>query len=85
MSNDLNNQVRELLAGYVDVPVDEFDMDADLDLAYDMDSTELTEFAKTLEVRFDAPATRSQRQDWTTGRHIARFLEAQRGESPNAA
>lgn len=76
MSNALNRQVRELLSGYVDLTPDEFRMDADLDLVYDMDSTELTELAKKIEQHFGVPAKKSERDDWTTGEHICRFLQA---------
>jgi len=74
MNSTLIEQVRELLAAYVDVAPEAFQMDADLDLAYDMDSTEMTEFAKKIEQRFGVQATRSQRSDWRTGHHVCQFL-----------
>ena len=75
-SSTLNEQVRELLASYVDAVPAEFQMDASLDLVYDMDSTELTELAKKIGQRFGVRATSSQRDDWNTGDDICRFLEA---------
>ena len=78
MSNStLSEQIRELLAGYVDAAPAEFQMDASLDLVYDMDSTELTELAKKIAQRFGVRATGSQRDDWNTGDDICRFLETQ--------
>lgn len=76
-SSNLTTDVRELLAAYVDVlPVD-FRMEADLDLAYDMDSTELTELAKKIEQRFHVKATKSHRDDWRSGNDVCRFVERQ--------
>jgi acyl carrier protein len=76
-SSNLTTDVRELLAAYVDVlPVD-FRMEADLDLAYDMDSTELTELAKKIEQRFQVKATKSHRDAWRSGNDVCRFVEGQ--------
>jgi acyl carrier protein len=80
----LNQQVRELLAGYVDLAPAEFQMDASLDRAYDMDSTELTELAKKIEQRFGVRATKSQRDDWNTGADICRFLQAMQASEATA-
>ena len=77
MSHSLPQQVCELLAEYVNLPAAEFQMDASLDLAYDMDSTEMTELAKKVEERFGVRASRSQRQDWLTGNDLCRFLDKQ--------
>lgn len=85
MSNVLNEQVRELLAAYVELPPAEFRMDADLDLAYDMDSTELTELAKKIEQRFGVRASKSERQDWSTGEHICRFLQLRQADAAASA
>jgi acyl carrier protein len=76
MSSTLNEQVRELLATYVDLPPAEFQMDASLDRAYDMDSTELTELAKKIEQRFGVRAGKSERDDWNTGEDICCFVQA---------
>jgi acyl carrier protein len=75
MSSNLFEQVRDLLATYVDVAPQDFRMDASLDLAYDMDSTERTELAKKVEERFGVRASKSQRDDWETGNDLCRFLE----------
>ena len=77
MSHSLPQQVCELLAEYVNLPAAEIQMDASLDLAYDMDSTEMTELAKKVEERFGVRASRSQRQDWLTGNDLCRFLDQQ--------
>jgi acyl carrier protein len=76
MKDHIAAQVKALLANYIDVPQAELDMDADLDLAYDMDSTELTEFAKEVENAFGIAATRSDRQSWETGNAICAFVLA---------
>lgn len=76
MKDQIAAQVKALLANYIDVPVAELDMDADLDLAYDMDSTELTEFAKEIESAFGIAANRSDRQSWETGNAICNFVLA---------
>ena len=76
MSSNFTQQVRELLASYVDLAPAEFQMDASLDRAYDMDSTELTELAKKIEQRFGVRANKSERDDWNTGDDIGRFLQA---------
>ena len=78
MSSTISQQVRDLLATYVDVTPAEFRMEASLDLAYDMDSTEMTELAKKVEQRFGVKASKSQREDWLTGDHLCRFLDTQR-------
>jgi acyl carrier protein len=84
MSSILHTQVRELLASYVDAEPSEFQMEVSLDVAYDMDSTELTEVAKKIEQRFGVRATHSQRQDWNTGEDICRFLEGRLAQAATA-
>ena len=76
MSNTVFNDVRELLAGYVEVEAADFQMSADLAEEYAMDSTELTEIAKKIERRFGISVDKSERLDWTNGERIYRFPEA---------
>jgi acyl carrier protein len=76
MKDQIFAEVKALLAAYIDVAEAELDMDADLDLVYDMDSTELTEFAKEIENRFGVAASRTDRQDWDTGSAIVSFVLA---------
>ncbi len=67
--------VRTILATYTETPAEEFDMSEDLDLTYDMDSTELTDFAKRLTQQYDVIISKSDRADWTTGNDIVAFLQ----------
>ncbi|MBY5775258.1 hypothetical protein HFN63_35440 [Rhizobium leguminosarum] len=73
MSDDLTD-LRTMLANYVDIPVETFDMSEDLDLTYDMDSTELTEFAKNLTCKYGLAIQKSDRADWRTGNDIVAFI-----------
>ncbi|UFH50202.1 acyl carrier protein [Pseudomonas sp. KNUC1026] len=75
--NNFTDSVRALLSAYVDVKQEQFDMAADLDLVYDIDSTEMTELAKKIELAFGIPVSKTQRQDWTTGQSISAFLAQQ--------
>jgi acyl carrier protein len=85
MKEEIYAQVKALIAAYIDVPEAELKMDADLDLVYDMDSTELTEFAKEIDKRFGVAASRSDRQSWETGNSICEFVLAKKAESCEAA
>lgn len=76
MSDHILQTIRSMLAGYVEVPETDFRMEADLDAEYDMDSTELTEFAKRIEEVFFVPVSKSTRQSWVTGNDIAAFVVA---------
>jgi len=67
--------VRTILATYTETPIEEFDMSEDLDLTYDMDSTELTDFAKRLTQQYGVIIAKSDRADWTTGNDIVAFLQ----------
>ncbi|AKI01946.1 acyl carrier protein [Hoeflea sp. IMCC20628] len=67
--------VRTILATYTETPIEEFDMSEDLDLTYDMDSTELTDFAKQLTQQYGVVIAKSDRADWTTGNDIVAFLK----------
>lgn len=75
MSGDMWMRIRAMLADYVGVPAEGFEMEKSLDLDYDMDSTELTEIAKKIEVEFSLSIDKSARSDWETGADIARFVE----------
>jgi acyl carrier protein len=85
MKEEIYAQVKALLADYIDVPVMELNMDADLDMVYEMDSTELTEFAKEIDNRFGVAASRSDRQSWETGNAICEFVLAKKAETCEAA
>jgi len=73
--------VKALISTYIDVAQDELDMSADLDLVYDMDSTEMTEFAKEVERKFGIPASKSERGSWESGQAIYEFIRAKKVES----
>ena len=66
--------MRTMLANYTQTPIEEFDMSEDLDLTYDMDSTELTEFAKHLAQQYNIIVAKSDRADWRPGHDIVAFL-----------
>lgn len=67
-------QLRTLISAYIEVEEEEFDMNSDLDLVYDMDSTEMTEFAKEVESKFGIPASKSERGSWQSGQAIYAFI-----------
>lgn len=77
MKTQIETDIKLLLAVYVSLPEDEISLSADLDLEYDMDSTELTEFAKILEKDFAISIAKSQRQCWVTGQDICNFVHEQ--------
>jgi len=85
MNSKIYNDVQALLAGYVSISPTEFNMNANLDRVYDMDSTELTELAMKIEQQFGVSVSRSERQDWETGADICRFLEGKTTGSPVTA
>lgn len=66
--------VRTMLAHYTQTPIEEFDMSEDLDLTYDMDSTELTDLAKRLAQQYNIVVAKSDRADWRTGNDIVAFM-----------
>lgn len=68
--------VKALITAYIDVAPEDFSMTADLDLVYDMDSTEMTEFAKEIERQYGIPVSRTERQSWETAESIAEFVLA---------
>lgn len=74
MNADVTKVIQEMIAGYVGVPANDVDMSANLDLEYDMDSTELTDFAQLIEKRFSISIDKSHRQIWETGGDIAVFV-----------
>ncbi|EIS1474294.1 acyl carrier protein [Serratia marcescens] len=76
MQDPIFVQVRALISAYIEVAEDELDMSADLDLVYDMDSTEMTEFAKEVERTFGIPASKSERGSWESGQAIYAFILA---------
>ena len=76
MSLDVQLRIRAILAGYVGIPAESFEMEKSLDLDYDMDSTELTEIAKTIESEFALSIDKSTRRSWESGADIAVFVAA---------
>jgi acyl carrier protein len=85
MQNDLHHQIRGLLAAYLDIPAGDFQMEAGLESGYDMDSSEITEFAKTLEQRFGITTLKTERSDWNTGNDICCFVESRLSANRRAA
>ena len=85
MQNHLQQQIQALLAAYLDIPASDFQMEASLENSYDMDSSEMTEFAKTLEQRFGITTLKTERSDWNTGNDICRFVEARLPATRRAA
>ncbi|GLR08437.1 hypothetical protein COO59_14270 [Mixta theicola] len=81
MNDNVFLAVRALLANYIDIMEDELDMNADLDLVYDMDSTEMTEFAKEIEKEFGIPASKSERESWESGQTIYAFILAKQPDN----
>ncbi len=81
MQDKINEEIREMIAGYIDVNASELSMDADLDIEYDMDSTEMTEFAKKVEQKYGISIQRSERQDWVSGRDICKFVARKLADS----
>lgn len=77
MQDNIFEEIKALIADYIEVPVEKLSMDADLDIEYDMDSTEMTEFAKTIEQKYGISITKSNRQDWVCGKDIGKFILAQ--------
>lgn len=75
MQNSVYEEVAALIADYIDVAKDQFSMDVDLDIEYDMDSTEMTELAKKIEEKFAIAVVKSDRQDWVSGLDIYKFVE----------
>lgn len=67
--------VQTMLAHCTQTPIEEFDMSEDLDLTYDMDSTELTDLAKRLAQKYNIVIARSDRADWRTGNDIVAFVD----------
>lgn len=80
MQDPIFEQVRALISAYIEIEEDKFDMSADLDLEYDMDSTELTEFAKEIERVFGIPASKSERSSWESGQTIYAFILAKKAD-----
>lgn len=74
MSNTIETRIQTLIAGYLGLAVDKVDMSADLDTAYEMDSTELTDFAKAVEKEFGISISKTDRKDWDSGKDISSFV-----------
>ena len=74
MSVDVQLRIRAILAKYVGIPAESFDMDKSLDLDYDIDSTELTEIAKTIESEIALSIDKSTRRCWESGAGIVAFV-----------
>lgn len=74
MSIHAQLKIRQILAEYVGVPAENFEMERSLELDYDLDSTELTEIAKRVETEFGLSIDKSTRRSWESGADIARFV-----------
>ena len=72
--NQIFADVRTMLANYTQTPIEAFDMSGDLDLTYDMDSTELTDLARRLSQQYNIVIGKSDRADWRTGNDIVAFI-----------
>lgn len=84
MSDDVWMRIRAILADYVGIPAEGFDMETSLDLEYDMDSTELTEIAKKIEVEYALSIQKSTRSTWERGADIAAFVREHAGGQQSA-
>lgn len=74
MQDKIYDEIRDLIAEYIEIPKDELSMDADLDIEYDMDSTEMTELAKNIEQKYTISIAKSERQNWVSARSICSFV-----------
>src|SRR5579859_390623 len=81
MEDTIRSAVRALLAGYIEVDESTFSMTADLDLEYEIDSTEVTEVARKIEELFSVQVSKSSREAWTTGEDIAAFVSRARASA----
>ncbi|NHB96150.1 acyl carrier protein [Photorhabdus stackebrandtii] len=76
MSNNTEIKIKTILSSFVNINFDDFNMDADLAQAYDMDSTELADLAKEIGKEFGISVTKSQFGNWETGRAVLDFVSA---------
>ncbi|WP_350306551.1 acyl carrier protein [Photorhabdus viridis] len=74
MNNNPEVKIKTILSSFVNINFDDFNMDADLAQAYDMDSTELADLAKQIGKEFGIPVTKSQFSNWETGRAVLDFV-----------
>lgn len=74
MSIHAQLRIRRILAEYVGVPAEKFEMEKSLELDYDLDSTELTEIAKRVESEFGLSIDKSTQRTWERGADIAMFV-----------
>ncbi|EQB99483.1 acyl carrier protein [Photorhabdus temperata] len=74
MNNNPEVKIKTILSSFVNMNFDDFNMDADLAQAYDMDSTELADLAKEIGKEFGISVTKSQFSNWETGRAILDFV-----------
>lgn len=81
--SDIYIYIRKTLAQYTEIPVDDFDMAKDLDLDYDMDSTELIEIALDITKKYNINITKSHRNHWNTGNDIVSFIKKETLNSSN--
>lgn len=81
MKENVFDEVKNLISAYIEVPKHELDMSANLDLTYDMDSTEMTEFAKEIEQKFNISASKSERSSWESGLSICQFIMTKQADS----
>ncbi|MCW7549654.1 acyl carrier protein [Photorhabdus sp. P32] len=76
MNNNPEVKIRTILSLFLNVNIDDFNMDANLADAYDMDSTELADLAKEITKEFGISVTKSQFSNWETGRAVLDFVSS---------
>lgn len=74
MEKLIYNKIINQLANFVEVEFSKFDMTANLEEEYDIDSTELTDLAKILEKEFDVKINKSEIDNWESGNSIFNFI-----------
>lgn len=74
MQDKISKEIRAMLANYIDIPEEEVSMDAILDSEYEMDSTEMIEFAKKIEQKYGISITKSDHRTWLSGNHVCKFV-----------
>lgn len=86
MAGDVTETIRSILASYIGIAAQEFEMNKYLSVEYEMDSTELVDVAKRIEQQFAITIDKFARKQWATGDDIAQFVnrclrDAQQGRA----
>ncbi|RAW97796.1 MULTISPECIES: acyl carrier protein [unclassified Photorhabdus] len=76
MNNNPEVKIKTILSLFLNINIDDFNMDVNLADAYDMDSTELADLAKEIEKEFGISVTKSQFSHWETGRAVLDFVSS---------